>query len=93
MVEISSLIEPDSLTTSLAILMMALQGMFAYFIVRFRHALLAVTWFASLVVIGLIVLVSLEFLWYWIMVMVMAAIVGLAGVFRYFVLPARGQSG
>ena len=93
MVELANLIEPETLSTALAIVITGLFMLFAYFAVRLRHALLGIAWFTTVLVLGLIALVGLEFLWLWLMFTVMGAIVALAGLFRWLVIPSRTRAG
>lgn len=91
-IQITELIEPTELTTSLALLILAILIVFAYLVIRLRHAILGIVWMSTVIVFGMVITVGLEFIWFWISVMIMAIIVGLAGVFRFFVIPAKGGS-
>lgn len=92
MVEITNLVEPDTLSISLSLIIISILFIFAYIAKEFQHAILFIFWMLTVIILGMIVTVNLEFIWFWILVMIMGGIVGLASVFRYVVVPLRLQN-
>ena len=86
--EFTNLIEPNTLTTGFALIIFLIMGIFAYIAIKLRHALLMLMWGSTVILFAMIIVVNLEFIWFWIAVMAMASITVLAGVFRFFIDPS-----
>jgi len=82
-IEYTQLIEPTELTTGLSLFIIFLYIIFAWIALRLYHALLLLTWAVSILVLAMTVLVDLPFIWFWILILVMALEAGLAGIFRF----------
>lgn len=90
--DVSQLIQPDGFSTALVILLSFILLTFGYIAIELRHTALLFTWVIALLIIGNIIVVGLPFVWFWIIVMVMAIVTGIAGVYRFFVIPVFKQT-
>lgn len=82
-IEFTQLIEPQALTTELAIIIVALIFIIGYLGFRLRHAAVLFVWAIMLSVFMLVILINLDFIWFWISALAAAVTVAFAGIFRY----------
>ena len=93
MVEVTELIEPITFTEPIALLIIGILAITGYFVVKFQHSILAIFWMLTFLSLGMTITIGLEFIWFWIAVMLMVGIIGIAGIFRFLVIPIQEARG
>lgn len=83
----TDLIQPQELTTALALFIVAYLTLTAYLGYRLRHAAILFFWFIMVTVLVLIIMINLSFLWFWLTVLINALVIALAGIFRFLLEP------
>lgn len=91
MTEFSALIEPNQLTTDLALIIFMFFIMFAYLGFRLRNGLILFSWMLSIIVFILTFMIELPFIWFWIMIMITSIIISFIGVWNYIIEPYKNQ--
>lgn len=87
-IEFTQLIEPQTLTTGLSLLIISLFAIFAYLGFRLRSAAILLFWTIDIIVFVLSILINLSFIWFWVMIILTVMVVSVASIFVYVVEPS-----
>lgn len=87
-IEFAQLVDPQTLTTGLSILIISLFTIFAYLGFRLKSAAILLFWTLDVIVFILAFLINLPFVWFWIMTILTVMIISIASIFFYVVEPS-----
>lgn len=87
MVEITQLIEPTTLDTSLALFIGILLVLIAYIGLKLRHGIIIFMLMICISIFMLVIIIGFEFIWFWTAILLTYFMIGIAGIWRFLLKP------